>query len=298
MALRSLTNRKLFLTFLGLWIGFVCAHATHAATLVSDGQPFSPYADEFATAIVMVPKTHQVLYAFKPDVAHVPASLTKLANALAFIKLNLNWNKVVTLKRADEVGGGRLRVPIGTKLSIRDLFYASITASANNAATALARISGLSVSGFVSRMNLQARLAGAKRTRFYDASGMNPKNTTTARDMALIAEKAFSDPRIHSAATSPQYTITLVSAGGQPHPIKSTDALLTTDNDVWVVGGKTGYLPESGYNLAVEVRPTNADGTSDPSKELIIVVMGSRSSAEEFATAKRLAVWAWNNHEF
>ncbi len=254
--------------------------------------------NEFAAAIVMLPKTHQVLYEFKPNKPHTAASLTKLAGAMAFLKKPVtSWERLVTLTKADEVGGGRLRVSVGTKIPLRDLFYASITASANNAAMAVARVSGLSMKAFLARMNQAAKASGATHTVFYDASGMNPKNTTTAKDMALLAETAFDIPEIRRAATVETYPVRIASAG-QVRTIKNTNPLLAAHTGVWVMGGKTGYLEESMYNFVGRFRPELADGSPELGKDLIIVVFGAPTKEAQFDTAKRLAQWAWRTHEF
>jgi D-alanyl-D-alanine carboxypeptidase len=80
--------------------------------------------------------------------------------------------------------------------------------------------------------------------------------------------------------------------------ITNTNHLLTQDPDVWVVGGKTGYLEESKYNVVVEMRPLDDQGRPDATKDLLVVVMGSPNKDAVFATAKRLAQWAWENHAF
>ncbi|HEU0051336.1 MAG TPA: serine hydrolase [Patescibacteria group bacterium] len=261
-------------------------------------EPFVPYPNEFASAVIMVPKTHQLLYSFKPDHSRVAASLTKLANALAFIHARtMSWNKVVSLKKVDEVGGGRLRVKVGARLTVIDLLYSSITASANNAATALARITQIGNMAFLKRMNQEVRLAGALRSRFVDTSGMDPKNISTARDIARIAEAAFKDPIIQKAASADAYTFSILNTG-EKKTIKSTSLPLINDPDIDLIGGKTGYLLESKNNLVVEVRPANEDKATAVKKDLIVVVMGAETKEGMFATAKRMAEWAWQNHEF
>ncbi len=291
MRLRSLVVSLLLLA------GLCAPGGVFAASKAENWEPFIPTDDEFAAAIVMLPKTHQVLYEFKSTKPHTAASLTKLAGAMAFLKNPGSWERLVTMTKADEVGGGRLRVSVGTKIPLRDLFYSSITASANNAATALARVSGLSMKAFLARMNQVAKAAGATHTAFYDASGMNPKNTTTAEDMALLAEAAFNLPEIRRAATVETYSVRIASLG-QVHKIKNTNPLLAPHTGVWVLGGKTGYLEESMYNFVGRFRPEQADGTPELGKDVLIVVFGAPTKDAQFQTAKRLAQWAWRTHEF
>lgn len=291
MRFRSLVAAVLILP------GFLIPGVSFAATKAVHWEPFVPQDNEFAAAIVMLPKTHQVLYAFKADKAHTAASLTKLAGAMAFLKKPGSWERLITLSKADEVGGGRLRVNVGARIPLRDLFYASITASANNAAMALARVSGLSMKAFLARMNQVAKASGATHTVFYDASGMNPKNMTTARDMALLAEAAFNLPEIRRAATVESYPVRIASAR-QVRTIKNTNPLLAANSGVWVMGGKTGYLEESLYNFVGRFRPEQADGTPELGKDVLIVVFGAPTKDAQFQTAKRLAQWAWRVHEF
>ena len=76
--------------------GFFCTPWAQAEVVSSTGAvPFVPLENEFASAIVMVPGTHQVLYAFKPDHTRVAASLTKLAGALTLVKLHPAWDRAV-----------------------------------------------------------------------------------------------------------------------------------------------------------------------------------------------------------
>ena len=284
----------------GLLIGslaLLSALPTQAANLVENPESFERQPNEFVSAIVMIPKTHQVLYAYEADKPHVAASLTKLANALVFVKRNPSWNKVVSLLGQDEVGGGRLRVNSGARMTIQDLFFSSITASANNAAQALVRLSGLTPAKFYAEMNKEVKALGAKDSHFVDASGMDPRNITTAQDMALIAEKAFSNATIRRAATSAQYKFTIRNTG-EVKVLRNTNTLLTQDQEVWVTGGKTGYLEESMYNLVTIMRPMTRDGKPVAGKDVIVVVFGAPTKEGQFITSKRLAQWAWENYGF
>lgn len=256
---------------------------------------YSRAENEFVAAVVMRPGTHEILYAYQPDMIHPAASLTKLTNALAFVDGKPNWKKLTTITKQDEVGGGRLRVTTREKITIQDLFYSSITSSANNAANALARVSGKTKAAFLALMNAKAKQAGATHTKLVDFSGMNTKNVTTARDMALIGERAYANPFIQRAASVPTYHMTIVNTGREK-VIKNTNHLLTSadENDVYVVGGKTGYLVEAGNNLVVQLRPVLADGTVETGKDLVVVVFGSQTKEQMFASAKRLAMWGFS----
>jgi D-alanyl-D-alanine carboxypeptidase len=259
---------------------------------------YIPAAREFVSAMVIRPSDKKALYEYEADKSWTAASLTKIPNALAFVSRNPNWGKAVTLSSKDEVGGGRLRVNVGTRFTVRDLFYASLTASANNAAMALARSAGLTYQQFITRMNQEAKKAGALHSTFVDASGMDPRNKTTARDMAMISLEAFKQARIRSAATSAEYSLKVLN-NGQVRKVKNTNALLIDEhNGLWVTGGKTGYLEESMYNLVTQVRPMGADGRPDRKKEILLVVFGAPTKEGSFTSTKKLAEWVWAHYEF
>lgn len=292
--------RKMFLALgLGMGLALLTSQSLFAATPHSTFSAYTPQPDEFVSAIVMVPKTHEILYSFKPDLIHPAASLTKLPAALAFLSRNISTAKSVRLAAVDEIGGGRLRVAVGARMTVRDLVYSSITASANNTATALGRLSGLTKSAFLKRMNEEARLAGALHSKFVDFSGMDTRNVTTAHDMALIADRAFSEPTIRRAATTAEYSFKVYEGTKTINKtIKNTNDLLTKDPEMWVLGGKTGYLEEAKNNLAVRLRRLDSRGTPIAGTDVIVVVFGVTDKQQMFASAKRLANWSWEQHAF
>ncbi len=270
-----------------------------AAKPVFHGTPFLPYENEFVSAIVIIPKTHQMLYGFKPDLAHPAASLSKLPNALAFLTRGIRMSRSVRLLKEDEVGGGRLRVPPGSVMTVQDLFYSSITASANNTAMALSRVSGLKPAAFLGLMHQEVKKAGATHSVFFDVSGMDARNMTTAKDMALIADRAFANPLIRRAASVESYHF--IARSGRTRIdkiIKNTNHLLTKDPSMWVIGGKTGYLEEAQYNLVVRLRKLDLHGKPISGTDILVVVLGAPSKEGMFAAAKRLAEWSWNAYGF
>ncbi len=260
-------------------------------------QEYAPKPNEFASAIVMRPDG-KVLYGFKPDQSRVAASLTKLAMAITTLeKKNWNWGSVIKMSSADEVGGGRLRVAAGSRIVLADLWQSALGSSANNAAMAIARTAGPGMKAFVNKMNAKVKAIGTTASVFYDPAGMNPKNKTTARDMALIAREAFKSPKVTSASQMGTYTF-LLAGTTLSHTIKNTNAPLLADPDIYLTGGKTGYLPESLYNYAAQMSPLAADGkTKIDKKEVVVVVLGAPSTQAGMDSAKRLAVWAWSDEE-
>lgn len=253
-----------------------------------------PEADSFVSALIIDLSTNEVLYEYQPDKVWVPASLTKLMSSQIFATKQTSWSKIVSLKKEDEVGGGRLRVSPGAQLSLLDVLYSTITASANNTATAMQRLSGLTSDAFLARMNSRAKELGCEVAEFHDASGMDPENKITAREISIIAKKAWSIPEIRKAADTASYSFVIRNTG-EKKTIKNTNELLIDpDNGLYVTAGKTGYLDESLNNLVFTVRP------SQPAvkQELMIVVLGAPTKARMFEVADGLAKWAWKAYDW
>jgi D-alanyl-D-alanine carboxypeptidase len=237
--------------------------------------------------LVLNASTGQVLAQKNADAPRVPASLTKLVTALVFLDTNPNLNKIVTMQKSDQNGGGCtaggacISTKPGVAYRLNDLFHASLIASANNATMAEARSTGLAPDEFVRRMNEKVQSLGATQSHFVEPTGMDPANVTTAADYAKIVQAAFANPLIQNAAQSSSYSFRSTNNKQYSHKLKNTDKLLGDDR-LTVIGAKTGYLNESQYNFATEVK-------DQLDNDLVVVLFGSRSGATEFAEARQLA---------
>jgi D-alanyl-D-alanine carboxypeptidase len=227
--------------------------------------------------------TKRILHAVNPDKRWAAASLTKLATAVVVLD-HARLSKVVPVFARDDVGGAKLRVPNGARVSVQDLLAATLIGSANNTANALVRATGHSRKQFVHDMNTFARRVGARQTRFTEPTGIDPANATTARDMANIAANAFARGIIRTLTLRGSYTVRVLNTG-KFHRVKNTNKLVT-NSPLIVLGGKTGLLDESRYNFVVEVR-------NRAWKRLVIVIFGAPSFPSAFSSAEKLAAWAW-----
>ncbi|MDF1497173.1 MAG: serine hydrolase [Patescibacteria group bacterium] len=248
---------------------------------------------DFASAIVMDVNSKEILFEYNADKPWVPASLTKLVGALVFTERQPAWDAIVALKAEDEVGGGRLRVDDGATMSVQDLMYSAMVGSANNAATAFGRLSGLGMDGFVAAMNRKVRDLGCNVSYFEDLAGMDVDNRTTAREMLKIATASFARAEIHKPASTAEYSFIIRNTGELKKITNTNDLLVKPDNGLYVTGGKTGFLYESLNNLVVRLKPSETD-----QRELLIVVLGSPSRADMFAITERLAKWSWATYSW
>lgn len=240
--------------------------------------------------VVMDAESGELLTVKREHMAWPVASLTKLVTANVALEAGVSMGTITDVRNSDNVGGARLYVNDGDTLTVGDLFYATLVASANNAANALARTTGLSKPDFVEQMNAYARRLNLSRTRLVDPTGIEVGNVSTPLEMARIARDAFSRDEIRAYTTTATKYVHVASTGASKKMINTNWMLWKPQyDDLWVTAGKTGYLNESGWNIAVSVKPNQND-----ERELLIVLFGASSRATSFTDVERLARWAWD----
>ncbi|MBU0531207.1 MAG: serine hydrolase [Candidatus Uhrbacteria bacterium] len=245
--------------------------------------------------IILDKNSGQILAARGADTVWPIASLTKLVTADVVLDSGVAMDKIWSVLDADDVGGAKLYVANDTDFTIEDLFYSTLVASANNAANALSRAAGLDQFGFLSAMNRRPFDLGLAYTQFVDPTGIELGNVSTAREMARLAGYVFARDEVRRYTTTAIKYIDVLTDGTTKR-LKNTNWMLYYPEyeDVYVTAGKTGYLNESGWNLAVQLRPS----ANDTDRELLMIVFGAASRAESFADAKRLADWTWQSHRW
>lgn len=245
--------------------------------------------------VVMDRSTGKILTVKNENRVWPVASLTKLMTADVVLNQQVPLSRTADVRNGDNVGGARLWVDDGDTFSVEDLFYATLVASANNAANALSRTTGLSRANFLAEMNLRAAALNLTQTTFVDPTGIELGNVSTAREMARMVRSILARDEVRRFTTTSVRYINVLSQGTSKK-MTNTNWMLWKPayDDVYITGGKTGYLPESGWNLAITIRP---DGY-DRDRELLIVLFGADSRADSFIHANRLADWAWDTHEW
>ena len=266
-----------------------------------DGVPVRTKTQEIESSIqaqaylVMDRSTGKILTVKNENKVWPIASLTKLMTASVVLDHDVLLNKTASVLNTDNVGGARLYVNDGDEFTVEDLFYATLVGSANNAANALARTTGLSRADFVQEMNTHAQELNLVHTYYVDPTGIELENVSTAREMARVAQMAFAQKDLQTFTTTATKYISDLSAGTTKKMTNTNWMLWKPEyDDLYVTGGKTGYLIESGWNLVVSLRPMEGD----VDKELLIVLFGADSRADSFVNANRLATWAWETHEW
>ena len=242
-------------------------------------------------ALVISSDSRAVFYEKEADTVQAIASITKLMTALVFLDNNPGWEETYTIRREDNVEGGRLHLFLGEEVYIRDLLATSLVASDNGATQALVHASGLSTEEFVVAMNEKAKKLSLFKTNFVDPIGLSDYNVSTAKEVALLAKEALNNPEISRLTQQKEYQFKTLN--GRNKKIESTNYLLFSENgnDFSILGSKTGYTEAAGYCFVGRFQ--NPDG-----REVISVVLGSDGKNERFKESRVLINWVFNNYSW
>jgi D-alanyl-D-alanine carboxypeptidase (penicillin-binding protein 5/6) len=170
----------------------------------------------------------------------LPASTTKVMTAIVVME-RMDMDSFVTISpRAVNILPSKVDLKAGERYRVRDLLYAALLNSANDAAIALAEATAGSEEKFVALMNARARQLGAKETLFANAHGLpsDDPQYTTAYDMALMFREAMKNKFFVEAIQDKFWVIR--SEAGRKIALKSHNKALFKG---WKanVYGKTGY---------------------------------------------------------
>lgn len=229
--------------------------------------------------IVINRKTRKIVAERESDVRISPASTTKIMTMLVACENVTDFNDTFTMpiEITDAVfleGATAAGFKIGEEVSVTDMLYGCILPSGGDAALGLAyKISG-SEEAFVKLMNKKAKDLRLKDTHFTNVTGLyGEEHYTTAADLAVILEAAMVNPFCRKLLSTYEYT----TAKTQEHPegITFTSTLFssmygTEPETAQILGGKTGFVNESGYCIA-------SYGKSNTDTEYICVTMDATS---------------------
>jgi len=171
----------------------------------------------------------------------LPASTTKVMTALLVLE-NLPLNRYITVGHsATRAQPTMLYLKPGEKYKVKDLLYAILLKSANDASIVLAEAVAGSEAKFVKKMNRRAKQLNARHTKFANSNGLPSRKVsqyTTAYDMYLIFRRALKHAFFRNAIKLKYKTI--YSKSGRKHQLKTHNKILFKN---WKrkIYGKTGY---------------------------------------------------------
>jgi len=192
-------------------------------------------------AVVMDAQTGALLYAKEPDRRLPPASTTKVMTAVLALESGRLDEEVTVSPFAARVQPIKLNLRVGEHARLRDLTYALLLRSANDASVAVAETLGGSIPGFAERMNRRAAAVGALNTNFVNPNGLPAHgHYSTARDLAEIFRYAINVPGFRDIAATRTSRITAWQGKRRRSiAVRNSNRLLQSYR-VPVIG-KTGY---------------------------------------------------------
>lgn len=246
----------------GLGIGLLAAIA-----LASSAHALRPHTAVTAKSAILIDnQTGEVLWQRNPDSPLPPASTTKIVTAMVALQSGRLDEPLVVTPLAASAPPSKLSLRPGWTMRVRDLVYALLLNSANDAAVVLAQGLEGSVPRFAERMNAEARLLGATNTHFVNPNGLPaPDHYTTARDLATMFGRALQDPLFERIVSTKTSVVSPATGSVRPIALRNHNRLL--GNYRIQVVGKTGWT------LAAKKCFVGAARAND--REIGVAVLGS-----------------------
>jgi len=236
-------------------------------------------------SIVVDNETNEIIYSRNADTPRSVASITKLLSALVLCDMDFDWTKVIQVTREDARNSARSHLKIGEKLYASDLFYIALISSDNRAMRAIVRECGVPLDEFIDLMNQKAREIGMYDSEFYEVTGLDEHNVSTAEDCVRLLHTALKQDLIKDALTTYRYQYRSLNHKRRRNIVNTNRLLLSK----WkIAGGKTGYIVESGYCLAT--RMSDSEG-----HDITVVVLGAPFSGTRFSVTRKISSWAFRN---
>ena len=223
---------------------------------------YAPEVQPNAAAVcLMAADSDLVLYERNADTPMAAASLVKLMTAILTVENVPDLdNTFVTAEGSwvfDALYGknaSNADIRKGETLSVRELLYAMLLPSGNEAALLLGDfVSTGYMTNFLYMMNVRAQKLGCTGTYFADANGLSEESVTTARDMCKIMRAFMQYPVLLEIASTQVYEIAAHEKHEAAYNIFNTNRLLAETSPYYsafpnsagcVVAGKTGSLGE------------------------------------------------------
>lgn len=257
------------------------------------------------SAILINADTGAILYEKKPHLKLYPASITKIATAAYALKLKSEGLEEPIAATQDCIGSvteeakqrsgytlpshwlvtdcSHIGIKKGEILTLRDLFFGMMVASADDASNIIAeRLGNGSIPSFMEGLNAYVQELGCKDTYFNNPHGLHhPKHVTTAYDMALITQEALKNAFFREVVATTRYTRPKTNKQDSTVLVQ-TNRLLRSGEHYYprAIGVKTGWMSKSGSTFVAAAK--------DQDRTLIAVLMNVKERKDIFRDAIRL----------
>ena len=205
------------------------------------------------------------------------ASITKLFTVNTILRSNLRLNEIVTIT-CDRRG----KISNGARMSIRDLLVATMVASDNCAAEALANAYPGGSKNFADHRNQYIFSSGLSNTSIYDATGLSIFNVSTVEDLIKFINIAYQNETLRLIANLPKADITMYKKN-KKHVIHlhNTNPAIFKHNNILL--SKTGFTNSAGRCVVMII-----DRSDD---RYAVVVLGERNVLSRTRTVEKLLTY-------
>ena len=202
------------------------------------------------------------------------ASITKLMTAMVALDTDSNLDREIAVVRCC----GGILPPKMQKRS--ELLKAMLVKSDNSAAETLAADHPQGREGFLRAMNNKARVLDMRHTHFEDASGLDKRNVTTARDVERMVVAALSYNAIRTTSTRLTADVR-VQGTKKPYivTVHNTNTPLLGQYATAVLS-KTGFINAAGFCVAMAFEQGD--------NQWVMVILGASDKTQRRRTAERM----------
>ena len=295
--------KKLFISLIIIILfNLICVPFANASSIpIIDTESVKASLSVNAPSALLIEKSSgDILYQKEAFTPMYPASTVKIMTAIIALE-NCSLDEPVTVSESaiSTVPSGYTvsKIQVGEILTTRDLLYALLVPSGNDAANALAEHIAGNVPAFANMMNEKAKQLGCQNTYFTNPNGVHDANMhTTAYDLALMAKHAMNIEEFRTIVSTETYT--LPSSNVYPlndRVLHNSNHLITTASPhfyEYATGIKTGYTNPAQNCLVAGAKKDNI--------EFIAVILGSTfpnaGNQAKFVDAKNLFEFGFAYH--
>ncbi len=196
-------------------------------------------------AALYEPRSGTFVYEKNSDERLPMASTTKIMTALVAIERENLEKKITVDSRAIGIEGSSAYLKRGEVMTLRELLYALMLQSANDAAEAIAYALSGSIEAFAELMNGKAVALGLTDTHFTNPHGLDDEeHYTSAHDLAIITAEALEYPEFREIVST---RTKRVEKSDISRLFVNHNKLLTRYEGC--IGVKTGFTKKSGRCL-------------------------------------------------
>lgn len=233
-------------------------------------------------ALVFDEQTQRPLYNKHGQVVVPIASISKLMTAMVVLDAHLPMDVKVSVAddNLNKIKRAKSRLRVGMTLTRGEMLRLALMASENRAALALARSYPGGTQALVAAMNVKARTLGMENTRFFEPTGLDSDNVSTAQDLVKMVAAAGKYNLIHQYTTTA--TLSVNNLNGRTIRFGNTNPLVR--NASWDIGlSKTGFINEAGQCLVMQATINH--------RPVIIVLLDSWGKRTRVGDANRIRQW-------